>query len=109
MWCGIRCDINDNVTPELRQLPDLIRRVDRRANNIYVFSLLSSKKEHLISDGLDVGFYDYYTISGSTFSKSAGCALNASINSSSLNQLIATFRRGDYQTMKSLVILFIHV
>ena len=53
--------------------------------------------------GLRVGFYDYWTIVGSALAKSAGVSLNASINSSCLNQLIATFRRGDYQSLKPLV------
>lgn len=62
------------------------------------------KYERLQGDeGLKVGFYDYWTIVGSSFTKSSGCSVNASINSSSLNQIIGTFRRGDYQTIKPLV------
>lgn len=62
------------------------------------------KKDQLLSpEGLKVAFYDYWTIVGSSFTKSAGCAINASINSASLNQLIATFRRSDYQTIRPLL------
>lgn len=83
-------------------LTDVYLTVERLTftNSLY----LQLKQDQLMTDGLDVGFYDYYTITGSTFSKSSGCALNASINSSSLNQLIGTFRRGDYQTIKPLLL-----
>ncbi len=89
----------NNLEYELKDVYLTIERITF-TNSLYY----QLKKEQLMSDGLDVGFYDYYTISGSTFNKSAGCALNASINSSSLNQLIATFRRGDYQTIKPLLL-----
>ena len=83
-------------------LSDVYLTVERLTftNSLY----LQLKQAQLMSDGLDVGFYDYYTITGSTITKSSGCALNASINSASLNQLIGTFRRSDYQTIKPLLL-----
>ena len=52
---------------------------------------------------LCVGLYDYWAIVGSALAKSAGVSLNASINSSCWNQLIATFCRGDFQSLKPLM------
>ena len=61
------------------------------------------KQEQLLSDGLKVAYYDYWTAVGSSTTKSSGVNMNFSVNSGSLDQLIATFRRSDYQTIKPLI------
>ncbi len=54
--------------------------------------------------GLKVCCYDYSTIIGSLFVKSAGNSLNASVNSKSLDLLIGTFRHERYNTLAPLLI-----
>lgn len=66
------------------------------------------KTEKLIGDGensgLVIGYYDYWTSRFSSTKKSSGVALNFNLNSSCLDQLIATFQMSDYATNKPLVL-----
>lgn len=61
------------------------------------------KNEQLLGDGLKVAYYDYWLSTGSAVAKSAGINHNFSVNSASLDQLIATFRRTDYNQNKPLI------
>lgn len=65
------------------------------------YKLKSSK---LLSDGLLIGYYDYWTARGSSVQKSAGVNMNFNVTTNSLDQCIATFQHGNYQTIKRLVL-----
>ena len=69
-------------------------------NSLY-YELLGSQ---LNGDGLNIAYYDYYTIQGSSFVKSSGLNFSTQINASSLDQVIATFRRSDYSTIRPLLL-----
>jgi hypothetical protein len=62
------------------------------------------KAQKLLSDGLLVGYYDYWTSRGTAVQKSAGVNMNFNISTNSLDQCIATFQRSDYQNIKALVV-----
>lgn len=55
-------------------------------------------------NGLEIGYYDYYLTTGSLTTKSNGVAMNFNVNSASLDQIIACFRRSDYNTISALVL-----
>ena len=65
------------------------------------YKLKSSK---LLSDGLLIGYYDYWTARGSSVQKSSGVNMNFNVTTNSLDQCIATFQHGDYQTIKRLLL-----
>jgi hypothetical protein len=62
------------------------------------------KSQKLLSDGLLVGYYDYWTARGSAVDKSAGVSMNFNVSTNSLDQCIATFQKHDYQSVKHLVL-----
>ena len=62
------------------------------------------KAQKLLSDGLLVGYYDYWTSRGTAVQKSAGINMNFNVSTNSLDQCIATFQKSDYQTIRALVI-----
>ena len=62
------------------------------------------KNQKLTSDGLLVGYYDYFTSRGTAVQKSAGVSMNFNVNTNSLDQCIATFQYSDYNTIKPLVL-----
>ena len=62
------------------------------------------KQTKLLNDGLLVGFYDYWTARGTAVQKSAGVNMNFNLTTNSLDQIIATFQKSDYQTIKPLVL-----
>ena len=62
------------------------------------------KSQKLLSDGLLVGYYDYWTSRGTSVAKSAGVNMNFNVATNSLDQCIATFQKSDYNTIKSLVL-----
>ena len=62
------------------------------------------KAQKLLSDGLLVGYYDYWTSRGTAVAKSAGVNMNFNLTTNSLDQCIATFQKSDYQTIKPLVL-----
>ena len=62
------------------------------------------KAQKLLSDGLLIGYYDYWTARGSGVSKGSGVNMNFNITTNSLDQCIATFQKSDYQTIKPLVL-----
>jgi len=62
------------------------------------------KSQKLLTDGLLVGYYDYWTSRGTAVQKSAGVNINFNVATNSLDQCIATFQRSDYQTIKPLVL-----
>ena len=62
------------------------------------------KAQKLTTDGLLVGYYDYWTSRGTAYAKSGGINMNFNINTNSLDQCIATFQKSDYQTIKPLVL-----
>ena len=62
------------------------------------------KAQKLLSDGLLVGYYDYWTSRGTAVQKSAGINMNFNVSTNSLDQCIATFQKSDYQTIRALVV-----
>jgi hypothetical protein len=62
------------------------------------------KAQKLTTDGLLVGYYDYWTSRGTGVIKSSGINMNFNITTNSLDQCIATFQHTDYQTIKQLVL-----
>ena len=62
------------------------------------------KSQKLLTDGLLVGYYDYWTSRGTAVAKSAGVNMNFNVATNSLDQCIATFQKSDYNTIKSLVL-----
>lgn len=62
------------------------------------------KAQKLIGDGLLVGYYDYWTSRGTAVNKSSGVNMNFNVTTNSLDQVIATFQKQDYQTIKPLVL-----
>ena len=55
------------------------------------------------SEGLLVAYYDYYLVAGTSSIKSSSVSMNFNVNSASLDQCIATFRREDYNLNKPLI------
>ena len=62
------------------------------------------KAQKLMTDGLLVGFYDYWTARGTTGVKSGNFNLNFNLNTNSLDQCIATFQKSDASTIKNIVL-----
>ena len=62
------------------------------------------KAQKLTSDGLLVGYYDYWTARGTSVAKSSTVAMNFNLTTNSLDQCIATFQKSDYNTIKPLVL-----
>jgi hypothetical protein len=62
------------------------------------------KAQKLEGDGLKIGYYDYFQSRGTTVKKSNSVSMNFNINTNSLDQVIATFQKGDYSTMKPLTL-----
>jgi hypothetical protein len=62
------------------------------------------KAQKLTSDGLLVGYYDYWTARGTGQVKSSGINVNFNVTTNSLDQCIATFQHNDYQNIKALVL-----
>lgn len=62
------------------------------------------KSQKLLQDGLLVGYYDYWTARGSSVTKKSNVNMNFNVNTNSLDQCIATFQKGDYSTIKNLVL-----
>jgi hypothetical protein len=64
------------------------------------------KAQKLLSDGLLVGYYDYWTSRGTAVQNSlaAGINMNFNVSTNSLDQCIATFQKSDYQTIRALVV-----
>lgn len=62
------------------------------------------KSQKLLSDGLMIGYYDYWTSRGTAVQKSSGINMNFNITTNSLDQCIATFQKSDYATIKPLVL-----
>jgi hypothetical protein len=62
------------------------------------------KDQKLLGDGLLVGFYDYWTSRGTAVAKSSGVNMNFNVTTNSLDQVIATFQKSDYQTIRPLVL-----
>ena len=56
------------------------------------------KAQKLESDGLKIGYYDYFQSRGTTVKKSNNISMNFNINTNSLDQVIATFQKGDYSS-----------
>lgn len=62
------------------------------------------KSQKLIGDGLLVGYYDYWTSRGTAVQKSQNINMNFNVATNSLDQCIATFQKGDYQTINPLIL-----
>lgn len=62
------------------------------------------KSQKLLSDGLLVGYYDYWTSRGTAVAKSSGVNMNFNVSTNSLDQCIATFQKSDYQTIRPLIL-----
>lgn len=56
------------------------------------------KESKINNGGLQIGFYDYYTMKFAKIVKSAGVAVNFNVNCASLDQLIGTAIETDYNT-----------
>lgn len=83
-------------------LSDIFMTIDRISFQSPDYYRLKSEK--LVDEGLLVGYYDYYLVSGSLATKSNGISMNFNLNSASLDQLIACYRREDYTSLKTLVL-----
>ena len=87
-------------------LTDIYITVDRITFQSPEYYQIMSRKLDPSSDaysgGLNLGFYDYYLCTGSSVTKSSGVAMNFNVNTPSLDQCIATFRRSDYQSIRPL-------
>lgn len=66
-------------------------------------SYLSLVKAQLESDGLNIAYYDYVSIPGTLTTKGNNVNLSTQINTSSLDQVIATFRQEKYDTIAPLL------
>ena len=62
------------------------------------------KAQKLTSDGLLVGYYDYWTARGTGQVKSSGINVNFNVTTNSLDQCIATFQNNDYQNIRALIL-----
>ena len=62
------------------------------------------KAQKLLTDGLLVGYYDYWTARGTSGAKSGNFNINFNLNTNSLDQCIATFQKTDYSTIKNIVL-----
>ena len=62
------------------------------------------KAQKLLSDGLLIGYYDYWTARGSGVVKSSGVNMNFNVTTNSLDQCIATFQHTDYQKIAPLIL-----
>ena len=62
------------------------------------------KAQKLLTDGLLVGYYDYWTSRGTATAKSSSITMNFNVATNSLDQCIATFQQSDYNTIKNLVL-----
>ena len=62
------------------------------------------KAQKLLSDGLLVGYYDYWTSRGTSVPKGSGVNMNFNVATNSLDQCIATFQKGDCSTIKTLIL-----
>lgn len=89
-----------SATYSLSEIYMTIDRISFQSGEYY--SQIASR----LSDGgsLDVAYYDYYLTTGSQITKSNGVAMNFNVNSASLDQIIACFRRSDYTTISALVL-----
>jgi hypothetical protein len=58
----------------------------------------------LSGPGLKIGYHDYYLTTGTQTTKSGGVSMNFNVNSASLDQLIACFRRTNYNVISPLVL-----
>jgi hypothetical protein len=72
--------------------------------DLITFGYYNLKTEKLLSEGLAIGYYDYWTSKFTAVTKSSGVAVNFNLNSSCLDQLIATFQNSDVNSaMRPLV------
>jgi hypothetical protein len=62
------------------------------------------KAQKLLTDGLLVGYYDYWTSCCTSVPKSSGVIMNFNVATNSLDQCIATFQKSDYNTIQNLVL-----
>lgn len=62
------------------------------------------KAQKLLTDGLLVGYYDYWTSRGTATAKSSTITMNFNVATNSLDQCIATFQKSDYNTIKNLLL-----
>ena len=61
------------------------------------------KAQKLLTDGLLVGYYDFWTSRGTAVQKSGNVNINFNVATNSLDHCIATFQKSDYNTIKNLV------
>ena len=84
------------------ELKDMFITIDRLSFQSATYYQLITQ-ELIKPEGLQFGYYDYYMVQGSLTGKSSGIAMNFNVNSASLDQCIATFRREDFNTIKPLI------
>lgn len=84
------------------ELKDMFITIDRLSFQSATYYQLITQ-ELIKPEGLQFGYYDYYMVAGSLTQKSSGISMNFNVNSASLDQCIATFRREDYNTTRPLV------
>ena len=63
------------------------------------------KAAKLLDAGLQIGFYDYIFAKG-TLQTKGNIAFNYNVNANSLDQIIGTFQRADFNTTNTLVLAF---
>lgn len=66
-------------------------------------SYLTLVGEQLRGEGLNIAYYDYVSIPGTLTTKGTNVSITTQINSSSLDQVIATFRQEKYDTIAPLL------
>jgi hypothetical protein len=94
---------NAAQTAATYNLTDIYMTIDRISfQSGEYYSQLAKKLD--LDAGLEIGYYDYYLTTGSLTTKSNGVAMNFNVNSASLDQLIACFRRSDYNSICNLVL-----
>ena len=88
-----------NATYALSEIFMTIDRISFQSGDYY--ALITEK---LDNEALEIGYYDYYLSTGTAVTKSSGISMNFNVNSASLDQLIACFRRDDAGTISCLVL-----
>jgi hypothetical protein len=88
-----------SATYSLSEMFMTIDRISFQSGEYY--ALITEK---LDNEALEIGYYDYYLSTGTSVAKSNGVSMNFNVNSASLDQCIACFRRDDYNTISNLVL-----
>ena len=89
----------NTATPNFQNLRMTCTKINFENSEYY-----DIKAQKLQQEGLLVGYYDYWTSRGTAVQKGNNVNMNFNVATNSLDQCIATFQKGDYQTIKALVL-----